>query len=91
MGKAVNCSHADDRPHGLLQATVTRDDAGDPGPTRDGQVGWFGRLAGLFENPVRSIAVRRPVGVRSKQVEFTASWKTSDDVQGKDHRPAARL
>jgi hypothetical protein len=75
----------------LLQATVTRDDAGDPGPTRDGQVGWFGRLAGLFENPVRSIAVRRPVGVRSKQVEFTASWKTSDDVQGKDHRPAARL
>jgi len=42
-GKAVNCSHADDRPHGLLQATVTRDDAGDPGPAWDGQVGWFGR------------------------------------------------
>jgi len=89
--QAVKCSHADDRPYGLVRATVTRDDTGDPGQAHDGQVGWFGRLAGLFENPVRSIAVRRPVGVRSKQVEFTASWKTSDDVQGKDHRPAARL
>ena len=24
--------HADDRPYGLIQATVMRDDAGDPGP-----------------------------------------------------------
>jgi urate oxidase len=33
--------HADDRPYGLIQATVTRDDAPDPGPAWDGQLGWL--------------------------------------------------
>jgi urate oxidase len=34
--------HADDRPYGLIQATVTRDDAPDPGPAWDLQRGWLG-------------------------------------------------
>jgi urate oxidase len=34
--------HADDRPYGLIQATVTRDDATDPGPAWDLQRGWLG-------------------------------------------------
>jgi urate oxidase len=33
--------HADDRPYGLIQATVTRDDAPDPGPAWDHQQGWL--------------------------------------------------
>jgi urate oxidase len=33
--------HAADRPYGLIQATVTRDDAPDPGPAWDGQRGWL--------------------------------------------------
>ena len=33
--------HADDRPYGLIQATVTRDDAPDPGPSWDSQLGWL--------------------------------------------------
>jgi hypothetical protein len=33
--------HADDRPYGLIQATVTRDDAPEPGPAWDGQFGWL--------------------------------------------------
>jgi urate oxidase len=33
---------ADDRPYGLIQATVTRDDAPDPGPAWDSQLGWAG-------------------------------------------------
>lgn len=33
--------HAADRPYGLIQATVTRDDASDPGPAWDGQRGWL--------------------------------------------------
>lgn len=33
--------HADDRPYGLIQATVTRDDAPDPGPAWDLQLGWL--------------------------------------------------
>jgi urate oxidase len=33
--------HADDRPYGLIQATVTRDDAPDPGPAWDLQQGWL--------------------------------------------------
>ena len=33
--------HADDRPYGLIQATVTRDDAPDPGPAWDVQLGWL--------------------------------------------------
>lgn len=34
--------HADDRPYGLIQATVTRDDAPPPGPAWDLQRGWLG-------------------------------------------------
>jgi urate oxidase len=34
--------HADDRPYGLIQATVIRDDAPDPGPAWDLQRGWLG-------------------------------------------------
>jgi urate oxidase len=34
--------HADDRPYGLIQATVTRDDAPDPGPAWDVAQGWLG-------------------------------------------------
>jgi len=34
--------HADDRPYGLIQATVTRDDAPAPGPAWDLQRGWLG-------------------------------------------------
>jgi urate oxidase len=34
--------HADDRPYGLIQATVTRDDAPAPGPAWDRYVGWLG-------------------------------------------------
>ena len=34
--------HADDRPYGLIQATVTRDDAPDAGPAWDLQRGWLG-------------------------------------------------
>jgi urate oxidase len=34
--------HADDRPYGLIQATVTRSDAPDPGPAWDMQQGWLG-------------------------------------------------
>lgn len=33
--------HADDRPYGLIQATVTLDDAPPPGPAWDGQRGWL--------------------------------------------------
>ena len=33
--------HADDRPYGLIQATVTRDDAPDSGPAWDLQQGWL--------------------------------------------------
>lgn len=33
--------HADDRPYGLIQATVTLDDAPPPGPAWDSQSGWF--------------------------------------------------
>jgi urate oxidase len=33
--------HADDRPYGLIQATVTRDDAPAPGPAWDSQLGWL--------------------------------------------------
>lgn len=33
--------HADDRPYGLIQATVTRDDAPPPGPAWDLQQGWL--------------------------------------------------
>ena len=33
---------ADDRPYGLIQATVTRDDAPPPGPAFDLQQGWLG-------------------------------------------------
>ncbi|KWX23907.1 urate oxidase [Mycolicibacterium wolinskyi] len=33
--------HADDRPYGLIQATVTRDDAPSPGPAWDLQQGWL--------------------------------------------------
>jgi urate oxidase len=33
--------HADDRPYGLIQTTVTRDDAPDPGPAWDLQRGWL--------------------------------------------------
>jgi urate oxidase len=33
--------HADDRPYGLIQATVTRDDAPPPGPAWDSQLGWL--------------------------------------------------
>ena len=33
--------HADDRPYGLIQATVTRSDAPDPGPAWDLQQGWL--------------------------------------------------
>jgi urate oxidase len=33
--------HADDRPYGLIQATVTRDDASAPGPAWDQQRGWL--------------------------------------------------
>ena len=33
--------HADDRPYGLIQATVTRDDAPAPGPAWDLQQGWL--------------------------------------------------
>ncbi|BBY26231.1 factor-independent urate hydroxylase [Mycolicibacterium sediminis] len=34
--------NADDRPYGLIQATVTRDDAPPPGPAFDLQQGWLG-------------------------------------------------
>jgi urate oxidase len=34
--------HADDRPYGLIQATVTRDDAPPAGPAWDVQRGWLG-------------------------------------------------
>ena len=34
--------HADDRPYGLIQATVTRDDAPPAGPVWDVQRGWLG-------------------------------------------------
>jgi urate oxidase len=34
--------HADDRPYGLIQATVTRDDAPGPGPAWDLAQGWLG-------------------------------------------------
>jgi urate oxidase len=34
--------HADDRPYGLIQATVTRDDAPAAGPSWDLQRGWLG-------------------------------------------------
>jgi urate oxidase len=34
--------HADDRPYGLIQATVTREDAPAPGPAWDLQKGWLG-------------------------------------------------
>ena len=34
--------HADDRPYGLIQATVTRDDAPPAGPAWDLQRGWLG-------------------------------------------------
>jgi urate oxidase len=34
--------HADDRPYGLIQATVTRDDAAAPGPAWDGYLYWLG-------------------------------------------------
>ena len=34
--------NADDRPYGLIQATVTRDDAPPPGPAWDLQQGWLG-------------------------------------------------
>ncbi len=34
--------HADDRPYGLIQATVLRDDAPAPGPAWDLQRGWLG-------------------------------------------------
>jgi urate oxidase len=33
--------HADDRPYGLIQATVTRDDAPGPGPAWDSFQGWL--------------------------------------------------
>jgi urate oxidase len=33
--------NADDRPYGLIQATVTRSDAPDPGPAWDLQQGWL--------------------------------------------------
>ena len=33
--------HADDRPYGLIQATVTRHDAPAPGPAWDLQRGWL--------------------------------------------------
>lgn len=33
--------HADDRPYGLIQATVTRDDAPAPGPAWDAYQGWL--------------------------------------------------
>ncbi len=33
--------HADDRPYGLIQATVTRQDASAPGPSWDLQRGWL--------------------------------------------------
>jgi urate oxidase len=33
--------HADDRPYGLIQASVTRDDAPPPGPAWDVQQGWL--------------------------------------------------
>ena len=33
--------HADDRPYGLIQATVIRDDAPDRGPAWDRQLGWL--------------------------------------------------
>jgi len=32
--------HADDRPYGLIEATVRRDDAPDPGPAFDPGQGW---------------------------------------------------
>ena len=32
--------HADDRPYGLIEATVRRDDAGDPGRAFDPGQGW---------------------------------------------------
>jgi urate oxidase len=32
--------HADDRPYGLIEATVRRDDAPDPGPAFDPGIGW---------------------------------------------------
>jgi urate oxidase len=34
--------HVDDRPYGLIQATVTRDDAPPPGPAWDLHQGWLG-------------------------------------------------
>ena len=34
--------NADDRPYGLIQATVTRSDAAEPGPAWDLQQGWLG-------------------------------------------------
>jgi urate oxidase len=34
--------HADDRPYGLIEATVTRDDAPAPGPAWDRYVNWLG-------------------------------------------------
>jgi urate oxidase len=34
--------HADDRPYGLIEATVTRDDAPEPGPAWDRYVNWLG-------------------------------------------------
>ena len=34
--------HADDRPYGLIQATVTRSDAPPAGPAWDVQQGWLG-------------------------------------------------
>ena len=53
--------HADDRPYGLIQVTVARDDAPDPGlqgrPTRMAGLSW------VYENPLRSIAARPPFGV----------------------------
>ena len=50
--------HADDRPYGLIQATVTRDDARIPGlGTRMVGLSW------VYENPLRSIAARPPFGV----------------------------
>ena len=32
--------HADDRPYGLIEGTVSRDDAGDPGAAFDPGIGW---------------------------------------------------
>lgn len=42
LDNAGEVYNADDRPYGLIQATVTRDDAPPPGPAFDLQQGWLG-------------------------------------------------